>query len=102
MAISQRIPGFLLVLLCILQCRERQSGHKQKVQSLLETVTPDHLGFDYYTTSPYLEAVAYRHATCNPELPSPDCVTCVSSVKAKFSISALTVLWCNYFSTIAD
>ncbi|XP_030455940.1 antifungal protein ginkbilobin-like protein [Syzygium oleosum] len=49
----------------------------------METVTPNHANYDYFTTSPYPTVVAYGHATCNSALSYSDCGICVSAAKAR-------------------
>ncbi|OWM88085.1 hypothetical protein CDL15_Pgr016658 [Punica granatum] len=48
------------------------------VLSDLETGTPNRPGLDSYTRSPYQEAVAYGHASCNSQISYPDCASCIS------------------------
>ena len=47
----------------------------------LESVTATHKNYDYYNISPYPNAFAYGHATCNQNLTSSDCTTCLSASK---------------------
>ncbi|KAL3725230.1 hypothetical protein ACJRO7_030270 [Eucalyptus globulus] len=44
---------------------------------MLEQRTPYYLNYDYYTMSPYQEAVAYGHATCRHVLSFEDCSACL-------------------------
>ncbi|OWM77914.1 hypothetical protein CDL15_Pgr018483 [Punica granatum] len=45
------------------------------------TVTPNHQGYNYYTSSPYPSSVVYGHAACYQGLFYSDCVTCVMSAR---------------------
>ncbi|KAK7277649.1 hypothetical protein RJT34_22664 [Clitoria ternatea] len=47
----------------------------------LETQTPTHKNYDYYNISPYPNAFAYGHATCNLNLTTSDCKTCLGVSK---------------------
>ncbi|KAK1426696.1 hypothetical protein QVD17_15375 [Tagetes erecta] len=45
-------------------------------------VTPSERGYDYKNISPYPNAFAYGHATCNQNLTSTDCKTCLDAAEA--------------------
>lgn len=47
----------------------------------LETETPTRKNYNYYNISPYPNAFAYGHASCNLNLTSSDCKTCLSVAK---------------------
>lgn len=47
----------------------------------LETATPAHDNYDYYDVSPYPNAFAYGHASCNPNVTSSDCTSCLGAAK---------------------
>lgn len=49
------------------------------VLSDLETQTPAHKNYDYHNISPYPNAFAYGHASCNLNLTSSDCKTCLGA-----------------------
>lgn len=49
------------------------------VMSDLESVTPSKQGYDYYDISPYPNAFAYGHATCNKNLTTSDCSSCLGA-----------------------
>ncbi|KAJ1433056.1 Gnk2-homologous domain [Sesbania bispinosa] len=48
----------------------------------LETETPAYKNYDYHNISPYPNAFAYGHATCNINLTSSDCKTCLGVAKS--------------------
>lgn len=47
----------------------------------LETQASTHKNYNYFTISPYPNAFAYGHATCNTNLTTSDCKTCLASAK---------------------
>lgn len=47
----------------------------------LETVTPTRKSYDYFNVSPYPNAFAYGHATCNQNLTGSDCTSCLGAAK---------------------
>ncbi|KAI4301273.1 hypothetical protein L6164_034566 [Bauhinia variegata] len=47
----------------------------------LETVTPTQKNYDFQNISPYPNAFAYGHATCNTNLTTSDCKTCLAAAK---------------------
>lgn len=47
----------------------------------LETATSAQKNYDYYDISPYPNAFAYGHASCNPNATSSDCTTCLGAAK---------------------
>lgn len=47
----------------------------------LETATSAQKNYDYYDISPYPNAFAYGHASCNPNMTSSDCTTCLGAAK---------------------
>uniref|UniRef100_A0A2P2QWA2 Gnk2-homologous domain-containing protein n=1 Tax=Rhizophora mucronata TaxID=61149 RepID=A0A2P2QWA2_RHIMU len=49
----------------------------------LETGTPTSKNYDYHNISPYPNAFAYGHATCDRNLSGSDCNTCVGSAKSR-------------------
>lgn len=51
------------------------------VISELESETSKHAGYDYRNISPYPNAFAYGHASCNHNLTSTDCATCLVAAK---------------------
>ncbi|XP_031099922.1 antifungal protein ginkbilobin-like protein [Ipomoea triloba] len=53
----------------------------------LQTETPARKSYDYYNISPYPNAFAYGHATCNTNLTSPDCTTCLGAANATVTAS---------------
>lgn len=48
----------------------------------LQNKTPASQNYDFYNISPYPNAFAYGHATCNRNLTSPDCRTCLGAANA--------------------
>ncbi|KAI4302622.1 hypothetical protein MLD38_038345 [Melastoma candidum] len=60
-------------------------GYANSVDYVLEdmtTVTPNHPGYDYHTSSPYTTDVAYGHSMCRATLTFTDCGTCVAAAKS--------------------
>lgn len=51
------------------------------VLSDLEAETPGRKGYDYTNISPYPNAFAYGHATCNGNITSSDCGACLGAAK---------------------
>lgn len=47
----------------------------------LQTKTSSHNKYNYYNISPYPNAFAYGHASCNQNLTSSDCTTCLGAAK---------------------
>lgn len=47
----------------------------------METETSEHKNYDYYDISPYPNAFAYGHASCNPNVTSSDCAACLGAAK---------------------
>ncbi|XVF72425.1 hypothetical protein PTKIN_Ptkin12aG0120400 [Pterospermum kingtungense] len=47
----------------------------------LGAVTPTRKGYDYFNISPYPNSFAYGHASCNQNLTSSDCATCLAAAK---------------------
>ncbi|PQQ16864.1 antifungal protein ginkbilobin-2-like [Prunus yedoensis var. nudiflora] len=47
----------------------------------LETATSTHKNYDFYDISPYPNAFAYGHASCNQNITTPDCTTCLGAAK---------------------
>nr|XP_043610102.1 antifungal protein ginkbilobin-like protein [Erigeron canadensis] len=47
----------------------------------LPKVTPYQQGYDYRNISPYPNAFAYGHASCNQNLTSMDCKTCLDAAE---------------------
>ncbi|KAF7818309.1 antifungal protein ginkbilobin-like protein [Senna tora] len=47
----------------------------------IETATSTH-HYNYYNISPYPDAFAYAHATCNTNLTPSDCNTCLTAAKS--------------------
>ena len=50
----------------------------------LEEETPAQRNYDYHNISPYPNAYAYGHATCNLNLTSSDCKTCLGAAQTAF------------------
>jgi hypothetical protein len=48
----------------------------------LENETPSQKNYDYHNISPYPNSFAYGHATCNLNLTSSDCKTCLGVAKS--------------------
>ena len=47
----------------------------------LPKVTPSQQGYDYKNISPYPNAFAYGHASCNQSLTATDCKTCLDAAE---------------------
>ncbi|KAL4588212.1 hypothetical protein LXL04_001094 [Taraxacum kok-saghyz] len=47
----------------------------------LKSVTPSREGYDYRNISPYPNAFAYGHASCNQNLTGTDCKTCLDAAE---------------------
>ncbi|XP_041022861.1 antifungal protein ginkbilobin-like protein [Juglans microcarpa x Juglans regia] len=47
----------------------------------LERATPTSKNYDFFNVSPFPNAFAYGHATCNLNLTSSDCATCLGAAK---------------------
>ncbi|MFS7987478.1 putative Gnk2-like domain-containing protein [Helianthus anomalus] len=47
----------------------------------LTNVTPSQKGYNYQNISPYPNAFAYGHASCNQNLTSTDCKTCLDAAE---------------------
>ncbi|KAL3725231.1 hypothetical protein ACJRO7_030271 [Eucalyptus globulus] len=98
MATSQRIVGLTFVVLWIgnvasgapntsetfkacntatYQNSDAFSSSLTWLLSTLEQSTCDKINYDFYTMSPYQEAVAYGHGACNLVLSYDDCSTCL-------------------------
>lgn len=64
----------------------------------LQKVTPSQKGYNYRNISPYPNAFAYGHASCNQNLTSTDCETCLDAAEVQMlgtcdnRIGARTVL----------
>ncbi|KAI5680298.1 hypothetical protein M9H77_01525 [Catharanthus roseus] len=50
--------------------------------SELQSVTPYYQGYDYRNISPYPNAFAYGHASCNHNLTASDCAACLVAAKS--------------------
>ncbi|XP_056172636.1 antifungal protein ginkbilobin-like protein [Syzygium oleosum] len=61
----------------------------------METVTPNHVNYDYYTMSPCPTAAIYGHATCNSALFDSDCGICVSYAKSQILADCSNCLGVN-------
>ncbi|XP_009356861.3 antifungal protein ginkbilobin-like protein [Pyrus x bretschneideri] len=53
----------------------------------LETAAPAHKNYDSYNISPYPNAFAYGHASCNKNITAPDCTTCLGAAKTDMSVT---------------
>ncbi|KAL7600195.1 hypothetical protein Lser_V15G27322 [Lactuca serriola] len=53
----------------------------------LKRVTPSQEGYDYRDISPYPNAFAYGHASCNQNLTSMDCKTCLDAAEIQMLTS---------------
>ncbi|KGN47889.1 hypothetical protein Csa_003100 [Cucumis sativus] len=47
----------------------------------LQSATPTVKNYDFYNISPYPNAFAYGHASCNQNLSTSDCTTCLEAAK---------------------
>lgn len=47
----------------------------------LESSTPTRKNHDFYNISPYPNSFAYGHASCNQNLTTSDCTTCLGAAK---------------------
>lgn len=47
----------------------------------LQTTTPKHKNYDLYNISPYPNAFAYGHGSCNKNLTISDCTVCIGAAK---------------------
>ncbi|KAJ8748397.1 hypothetical protein K2173_003034 [Erythroxylum novogranatense] len=47
----------------------------------LQSTTSTQKNYDYYSISPYPNAFAYGHASCNLILTASDCTTCLNAAK---------------------
>lgn len=47
----------------------------------LQTTTLQRKNYDFYNISPYPNAFAYGHASCNKNLSSSDCAVCLGAAK---------------------
>ncbi|XP_004493718.1 antifungal protein ginkbilobin-like protein [Cicer arietinum] len=102
MNLPQRHAPFLLVLLCL--CNIAKGVPNTNIRNVLcnsgkftrgdpftislsfvledlENETPTQTNYDYLNISPYPNAFAYGHATCNLNLTSFDCKTCLGVAK---------------------